>query len=899
MVLIKSTKDLNSHVRADEDDLNMHYPKGFLTAVPGVSVVRGADDNLRWTQQPRFNKVIDEVDGLLAPPTEIDVDAFILQKAISAKVYDVDTILWQSGSTIRYTFNGGPDLSGLVVGDHARIRLAGLEINNGDFIITDINDGADWIEVTNPFRFFSTDDEASDSPANTTTTHRDWDVAGDTDHVEFFGSEDLWYAITPQLGANAYNTTADSDRIFTGLGWSASDGGDIGGTISAGQVAFGSALDTIAGNANFTYTAGGGLALTNTLATATETGLALVVNGASATSNTGLSVNVTGSSGSNFGVHVISPSYSMFGSSSNPTAMIMVQGENTSGSQFAFLAQNASALNLLRISNNGALDGEVIDVSIGILGRVHLGDDAGEGNGGALNVFVGADSGNGSTGTSNTALGAQSFQSGNGGANIALGIGALSSYTGGNSFGLGTNTGKSVTGEANVFIGQNAGDFSVTGENPSNHVIFGSGTFPLNDIYFGSGIADATVTGWAMHGSGAKGTDIAGGDITFAGGQGTGAGEGGKIIFSTAPSGLTGTSKNALLQRGAWDEDGNLGVGIVDPEARIHIKGVSSTDSTFGLKVDSSGGTPGIYVRDDGNTGIGVIPNTSTNERLVVKGSGTGTVVIGQVLGITQLGAIGVHGSLSQTAYTLAKNNNTTDVLLNVPVVAGVLIFREAGSDRATFSQTSFSTRTKMKLGVSGGTDSMSQLETRSTLNGTSIWSAAFFDDSAFAAGVGGGIYFVGRTNATTGESGFAAIRGLKANAISNDALGELAFYTGINGNTEVLRLDEFGNMGLGVFGFGTDAKGVVGIGNNIAPTTSPGNMFQMYANDIVAGNSAMHIRNENGEVIKLFKGDALTIANGGTVDATYGTEERDVILNLVARQNELEERLQANGLLT
>ena len=237
------------------------------------------------------------------------------------------------------------------------------------------------------------------------------------------------------------------------------------------------------------------------------------------------------------------------------------------------------------------------------------------------------------------------------------------------------------------------------------------------------------------------------------------------------------------------------------------FKGVDATSSNFVVKHQDNVSTELFNVRNDGNVGIGTLPNSPTNERLVVKGSGVGTVVIGQVFGITQLGAIGVHGSLSQTAYTLAKNNNTTDVLLNVPTAAGKLIFREAGVDRAVFSQTSFSTKTKMKLGVSGGADPLSQLETRNTVNGENIWSAAFFDDTPFAAGVGGGIYFLGRVNATIGESGFAAIRGIKANGISDDVLGELQFLTGTNGNTEAMRIDELGNVGIGTTSPATSAK--------------------------------------------------------------------------------------------
>ena len=78
---------------------------------------------------------------------------------------DVNTILWQSGNTIRYTFNGTPDLTKIKVEDSLHIDLATNASNNGDFIITAVNDSSDYIEVTNSGRSDATDDEASDSPA--------------------------------------------------------------------------------------------------------------------------------------------------------------------------------------------------------------------------------------------------------------------------------------------------------------------------------------------------------------------------------------------------------------------------------------------------------------------------------------------------------------------------------------------------------------------------------------------------------------------------------------------------------------------------------------------------------------------------------------------------------------
>lgn len=78
---------------------------------------------------------------------------------------DVDTISFQSGNTIRYTFNGTPDLSGVSIGDALLVVTATTAVNNGNFFITAVNDGSNFVDVTNFDRSSNTDDEATDSPA--------------------------------------------------------------------------------------------------------------------------------------------------------------------------------------------------------------------------------------------------------------------------------------------------------------------------------------------------------------------------------------------------------------------------------------------------------------------------------------------------------------------------------------------------------------------------------------------------------------------------------------------------------------------------------------------------------------------------------------------------------------
>lgn len=74
---------------------------------------------------------------------------------------------------------------------------------------------------------------------------------------------------------------------------------------------------------------------------------------------------------------------------------------------------------------------------------------------------------------------------------------------------------------------------------------------------------------------------------------------------------------------------GNVGVGITgstDVDTRLKIVGSDSSLSNFGLKVESSGGTANLYVRNDGNVGIRVsnplFPlhvNLNTNENILFR----------------------------------------------------------------------------------------------------------------------------------------------------------------------------------------------------------------------------------------------------------------------------------------
>ena len=99
---------------------------------------------------------------IVAPDAEeIEI---ICDSISNLKDLDVDTIEWQSGNTIRYTFNGNPNLSTVKVGEDFIFTNATNVSNNGTFAITAIDNTTKYIDITNLSRSDATDDESSDSP---------------------------------------------------------------------------------------------------------------------------------------------------------------------------------------------------------------------------------------------------------------------------------------------------------------------------------------------------------------------------------------------------------------------------------------------------------------------------------------------------------------------------------------------------------------------------------------------------------------------------------------------------------------------------------------------------------------------------------------------------------------
>jgi len=206
----------NQHRNLTGDAL--HNPKGFDGASNGTKPVKDGAGALDWITETQLPKALDYVSAQSAPPTEVAGDAYLIDTTGTA--YDINTIAWQSGNTIRIAFNGSPDLSAVAADDYFITSGNGNSSNDGTFIITTVNDGSDYIEITNNDRSDATDDEATDAVGTGYYTLAEWDAVSKISHVTFDGS--IWSSIIPSEGQSCYDVTLGAIRVFDGTDWSSS-----------------------------------------------------------------------------------------------------------------------------------------------------------------------------------------------------------------------------------------------------------------------------------------------------------------------------------------------------------------------------------------------------------------------------------------------------------------------------------------------------------------------------------------------------------------------------------------------------------------------------------------------------------------------------------------------------
>ena len=176
-----------------------------------------------------------------------------------------------------------------------------------------------------------------------------------------------------------------------------------------------------------------------------------------------------------------------------------------------------------------------------------------------------------------------------------------------------------LSGDYNVFLGA-----STTGNSLNSVIVIGYSADAtadhqcvigsndtngyIDDMYLGSGVTNSSPTAIVVQSTGGSGTDIAGANLTIAGGKGTGAGAGGHIIFQTAAAGATGTGLNSLSTLFEIGDDSSLGFYGASVIAQP-----SSTGETTGFTAGA-----GTGVNDD-STFTGNVGSTAYRISDIVK----------------------------------------------------------------------------------------------------------------------------------------------------------------------------------------------------------------------------------------------------------------------------------------
>ncbi|HMQ02120.1 MAG TPA: hypothetical protein PKD79_03580, partial [Candidatus Doudnabacteria bacterium] len=197
----------------------------------------------------------------------------------------------------------------------------------------------------------------------------------------------------------------------------------------------------------------------------------------------------------------------------------------------------------------------------------------------------------------------------------------------------------------------------------TNQFVAGSSSYPINNIFFGKGVTNASPTAYTINGTGGSGTDIAGAAINIAGGRGTGTGVGGNIVFQYAPAGSSGSSLNAL----------QTACSISGTNGSLSCPGAGSSSERFGA---------GSVAAGNNATALGSSSSASGEYSLAVGRESSTTDNYSVALGglATSAGGISIGYAISSGNSTVAIGNGINASGIGDGIFIGKDITPQSGS---------------------------------------------------------------------------------------------------------------------------------------------------------------------------------------------------------------------------
>jgi hypothetical protein len=345
-------------------------------------------------------------------------------------------------------------------------------------------------------------------------------------------------------------------------------------------------------------------------------------------------------------------------------------------------------------------------------------------------------------------------------------------------------------------------------------------------------------------------------------------GGGGQLQLNnyTSVSSFTGTVAGIL----AFDSSGNVittnldGVGGVPTSRTITINGTTqdlSANRTYSVgTVTSVSGTGSV-------SGLTLTGSVTTSGSLTLGGTLTLTSAnVTTALGFTPYSASNPNGYTTNTGTvtSIGLSSSTSGVTIgSSPITTSgtitLSIATASSSQNGLLSSTDWSTFNSKQAALTNpttGTGTTNYIP-KFTGSGTIGNSIMYNDSTNNRIGI----------NIITPDSSLHVTGTFKVDTI-----------LGLEQIQTVIQTDTNCNFYVNATQVGANALGTLSMGVGTAPTSSPGNVFQMYSADIVANNAAPHFRTENGAVIKLYQettsvGNSIFSAGGGSAvldDSTF-----------------------------